>query len=153
MPPDKNIQYCESPINVLIVDDNESNIFVLQSYAKLLHFPYDIASNGNEAVEKVKISLDERQTFSIIFMDINMPIMNGIEATNEIRKMEKDRNKGKTKIFALTAADTEKSLLRTQFSDIGFDKLLGKPLSKLDFQRNVSGRIIKLIINVDISMY
>lgn len=135
MPPDQNIN---TSIKVLIVDDNESNIFVLQSYAKILHFPYDIARNGKEAVEKVKISLDEDKMFSIIFMDINMPVMNGIEATNEIRKMEKERNKGKTKIFALTAADTEKSLLRTQFSDIGFDKLLGKPLSKLDFQRNVA---------------
>ncbi len=67
-------------------------------------------------------------------MDINMPVMDGIEATEYIRTLERERNAARTAIIALTAVDTQKNELRQQYQRLGFDALVGKPLSKRSFQ-------------------
>ncbi len=74
-------------------------------------------------------------TYKLIFMDINMPIMNGVDATAAIRAWETEHALPRTTIFALTAADTEKSLLRSQHAELGFDSLVGKPIFKVEFYK------------------
>ncbi|KJA21658.1 hypothetical protein HYPSUDRAFT_140380 [Hypholoma sublateritium FD-334 SS-4] len=72
------------PISVLIVDDNPINQTILSTFMKRKRIKYDLASNGQEAVQKWR-----NGGFHLILMDIQMPVMDGIQATTEIRRIEK----------------------------------------------------------------
>jgi signal transduction histidine kinase len=82
---------------VLIVDDNKINQIVTQKILEQYFMAHQTASNGKEAVEIV-----QKESFDFILMDINMPVMNGIAASQKIREFDK-----KTPIIALTATDYE----------------------------------------------
>ena len=86
-------------------------------------------------MEKARERLERTlHAYKLVLMDINMPIMDGIDATVEIRRIENEIGGERSTILALTAADTEKNALRQQFKDFGMDDLIGKPLSKKAFQ-------------------
>jgi len=102
---------------ILIVDDNEINQLIAGEYLKDAGFTYDIANNGVEAVKMV-----ESNDYSLILMDIQMPEMDGYEATRIIRSNTKfDR----IPIVAMTAnamqGDKERSL------NVGMDDHITKP--------------------------
>lgn len=69
----------------MIVDDTEFNVYALKSLLEKIIIKADIQSAGNgiEALKKVK-----EKEYDLIFMDISMPVMDGISATKEIRKFE-----------------------------------------------------------------
>lgn len=97
----------EYPLQILLVEDNLINQKVAIRLLKRFGYDTDVASNGAEAVEAVK-----KKKYDIIFMDIQMPVMDGIQATKEIIKMsQKDTC---PIIIAMTAAvmkgDKEKCL-------------------------------------------
>ncbi|KAL1744622.1 hypothetical protein HDZ31DRAFT_38259 [Schizophyllum fasciatum] len=73
------------PVRVLIVDDNPINRTILQTQMKKHNIGHDTASNGQEAVDKWMTG-----HFDIILMDIRMPVMDGLQATQKIRAMEED---------------------------------------------------------------
>jgi len=130
------------PLSILIVEDNLLNQkFAVTSLQRAGH-KVEIAENGKIAVEKFK-----KNYFDIILMDIAMPIMDGIEATHVIRKIEQDNlNLGKTtldkkiKIVAVTAhvmvTDREKCLAA------GMDDYLSKPYRPQE--------LINIIDNLDL---
>lgn len=77
------------PIKVLIVEDNPINVKILSTFLKQRKIKFGVARDGREAV-------NEWQTggYHLILMDIQLPVMDGIEATKEIRKMEQQANIG-----------------------------------------------------------
>jgi len=84
------------PLNILVVEDNLTNQKVAQHILKRLGYDIDLAHNGIEALTAV-----DKKKYDLIFMDIHMPQMDGMEATREIRK-KLPRDQG-PKIVALTA--------------------------------------------------
>ena len=66
-------------------------------------------------------------------MDINMPLMDGIEATQKIRMIETEQQSPRSCIIALTAAETSSGQLKSEYQHLGFDGLEGKPISKNTF--------------------
>ncbi|CAB9496104.1 Peroxide stress-activated histidine kinase [Seminavis robusta] len=110
---------------VLIVDDsNVTRKLVSRAFEKA-NFIVDTAADGAEGVEKLKKSI-----YDIAFMDIDMPVMNGFEATKKLRQWEdKFRPGARQPICALTAAyvdDFERSEL-LKFKDAGLDVMESKP--------------------------
>lgn len=88
----------------LLVDDTPTNLFLLETICQSVGLPYRTAENGREALE-----LCRQQRFDLIFMDIQMPIMDGYTAIREIRKLD---NSGRTHIIALTASAFQEDIDR-----------------------------------------
>ncbi|MCK9562722.1 MAG: response regulator [Bacteroidales bacterium] len=104
---------------VLIVDDNPIRRKVLGDYLNTLNYTYKEASNGKEAIE-----LFEQESFQMIFMDLHMPIMNGIEATKYIRtKFSFPKNR--VKIIANTVYNYKDFF--DDFYDVGFSDIIPNP--------------------------
>jgi len=96
---------------ILVVEDNRINQIVTKKILKTARIHCDIAGNGEEAVFMAK-----KNTYDLILMDINMPVKNGIEATEEIRMFDKN-----TPIIALTAVEIEEQkhrIFRSGMNDI-----------------------------------
>lgn len=77
------------PIKVLIVEDNPINQRILKQFMTRKKIKFEVAGNGREAVDKWQTG-----GFHLILMDIQLPVMDGIEATKEIRKQESSANVG-----------------------------------------------------------
>ncbi|GEA12777.1 ATP-binding protein [Alteromonas sp. KUL49] len=72
---------------ILVVEDNDINQIVIREQLKELGASADIASNGEEGVEQVKMAIAKRKPYDLILMDCQMPVMDGITATRHIREM------------------------------------------------------------------
>ena len=114
--------------HILVVEDNKTNQMLMSMILDDLNLTYDIANNGAEATLNFKL-----KKYDLILMDENMPIMNGIEATKNIRERELDESLTPTPIIAVTAnalrGDKEK------FIDSGMDDYIPKPYSEDDIVR------------------
>lgn len=106
----------------LVVEDNEINIKVLTKRLEKMGASFSIAKNGKEAVEAIM-----REGFDIIFMDLQMPVMDGITATQEIRKQGIE-----TPIIAMTANVQESD--RKKCFEAGMNSFIGKPFKKADIE-------------------
>jgi len=118
---EKNRQKKEDRFNVasklLVVEDNKTNQELMKIMLMELDLSCDIAKNGLEAVKLMK-----ENTYSIVFMDENMPIMNGIEATRQIRELDLKY----TPIVAVTANALKGD--KDKFIEAGMDDYIAKPI-------------------------
>lgn len=106
---------------VLAVDDNDANRRLIAALLENLKVKVTLAKSGEEALEKFAL-----QSFDLVFMDIQMPGMDGIEATQTIRRQQ--QGKQRTPIIAITAhAGTEE---KARLLAVGFDDFLGKPITE-----------------------
>ena len=106
-------------LKVLIVEDNHLNVLIIESFLKQRGFITSTAENGAEALKVL-----ENQAFDLILMDNHMPVMDGIEATQRIRKLPPPACE--TPIFACTAdvfAETQRNMLKA-----GVECMITKPL-------------------------
>ena len=109
---------------ILVVEDNMMNQMVLKMITKKwLNTEVDFANNGAEGLEFLK-----NTKYDIILMDLQMPIMDGYEATIEIRKGNSGINDKNIPIIAVTADVMEATKKRVK--EIGMDFYLSKPVSK-----------------------
>lgn len=110
-------------LDILMFEDSKYNAFVIQTYLKNTPCTLTIAENGEEG-----ITIFKESHFDCVLMDIQMPIMDGYEATRTIRQWEQDTGRDATPIIAMTAyalvGDAEKCI------DAGADTHLAKPVKK-----------------------
>ena len=108
---------------ILLVEDNLINQKVAVHMLKAAGLNCEIANNGQEAVDMVS-----RKFYRIIFMDFNMPVMDGVEATKMIRDLQQEAEK-KSHIIAMTASAMKET--REICAEAGMDDFVTKPV-KLD---------------------
>ncbi|MCX7251780.1 MAG: ATP-binding protein [Burkholderiales bacterium] len=116
---------------VLIVDDNETNLIVARAYVGKLGLRFETARGGHEAVEKAC-----REHFDLILMDLQMPEMDGFEATRAIRAHEAAQGAAPVPIIALTAAVMLKDLLATEAA--GMNDHVSKPINRQQLAATLS---------------
>jgi signal transduction histidine kinase/ActR/RegA family two-component response regulator len=117
--------------NILIVEDNAINQMVLKVIlGKWSNTSYKIANNGLEGVEMLK-----SQTFDVVLMDLQMPIMDGYEATLAIRAGASGDKNTNIPIIAVTADVTQKA--RSKVFDVGMDDYMTKPVKKEELYNKV----------------
>jgi signal transduction histidine kinase/CheY-like chemotaxis protein/HPt (histidine-containing phosphotransfer) domain-containing protein len=87
-----------STVRILIAEDSEDNLFLIQSYLNDSGFKFDLVRNGKQAVESVMAG-----DYDLVLMDVQMPLMDGHEATRAIRAWEKAKHAPEIPILALTA--------------------------------------------------
>ena len=108
---------------ILLVEDNELNREIAVEILNEYGFLVDTAKNGAEAVEKVKNS--EPGNYDLVLMDVQMPVMNGYEATKQIRALDNPALAGIT-ILAMTANAFDED--RKKALKCGMDGFLSKPI-------------------------
>ncbi|KAJ4114861.1 hypothetical protein NW765_011492 [Fusarium oxysporum] len=108
----------------LLVDDNSINLKILSAYMKRLHRNYRTAVNGFEALKTFQLNPER---FCCVLMDINMPIMDGLEATRLIRKFEREYHLKPVTIIAITGLATDGA--RDEAFASGLDVFLTRPVS------------------------
>jgi len=111
-------------LNLLMAEDNDVNALVLGKIIKKWGFDFQRVVNGEEAVKAVK-----DQKFDCILMDIQMPVMDGFDATKEIKKFSK------TPVIALTAAAKLEILER--IDECGFDGFVAKPIDAAELLKKI----------------
>jgi signal transduction histidine kinase/ActR/RegA family two-component response regulator len=123
----------KKPVNILLAEDNETNQFLIKAITKSENWNIVVVDNGEQAVEEYK-----KETFHLILMDVQMPVMNGYEATRIIRQMEKGKGIH-TPIIALTAYAMKDD--REMCLNAGMDDYISKPFKRQEFIDIISEKL------------
>ncbi len=115
---------------ILVAEDNKINQIVTKNLLDLIGHECTIVENGLNALQMVK-----KESFDLILMDLNMPYLNGIEATKRIREFDTE-----TPIIALTAS--ELSEVQEECMGVGMNDLINKPLNKNDLRDIISKNLL-----------
>ena len=108
-------------LKVLVVEDNATNQFVMSHFLRRLGLRFELAMDGAEA-----LSACEANSYDLILMDIEMPLLDGFETTREIRRRETSQGLPRTPIIALSADAMLEH--REKAREVGMDDFLTKPI-------------------------
>ncbi|WP_300155034.1 response regulator [Solidesulfovibrio sp.] len=108
---------------ILLVDDNVDNLMLMQLYLGDAPYQVEVASNGREAVDKFAAA-----AYDLVFMDLEMPILDGYEASRAIRDMERRAGRPAVPILVLTAHALDE--FRQRCDEAGCTDFLTKPVRK-----------------------
>lgn len=133
IPTEPDVVYKPKEKRVLVAEDDAVNQKVALWQLREMGFAVDIAVNGNEAV---RASFESE--YAIIFMDCEMPVQNGFEATKAIREREKG-GESRVPIIAMTAHATEAD--RARCLAAGMDDYLSKPVRADDLKRVLRSKL------------
>jgi len=125
-------------LRILLVEDSDDNRFLILSYLKKTPHQVDSAENGAVAFDKFKES-----AYDLVFMDMEMPIMDGYTTTREIRQWEKENQRQPAPIIALTAHALQEYVHKSL--DAGCDAHLSKPIKKAKFIETVNTWAEKIV--------
>lgn len=120
-----------APQKILLVEDVEMNQMGAVRMLKELGHSVDVAADGAQGLEKIR-----KETYDLVLMDIQMPIMDGVQATREIRAMEESGElSAHTVIIAMTANALKGD--REKYLAAGMDAYLPKPISFADLKQTI----------------
>lgn len=109
-------------LKILVVDDNEVNQRLAILIFRKMGFKCDVSSDGKEAFE-----MYQKKAYDLIFMDLQMPVMDGLESTKLIRAFENDSESLKrATIIALTGSELQEN--RDSCIEVGMDDFIEKPM-------------------------
>ncbi|KAF4964255.1 hypothetical protein FSARC_7809 [Fusarium sarcochroum] len=126
--------YFQNP-QFLLVEDNPINLKMLTCFMKKLKQPYRTATNGQDAVLSYKESPGH---FRYILMDISMPVMDGLEATRQIRAFERYNNIPPSLVLAITGLGSEST--RYEATRSGVDVFITKPVKFKELEATLKSR-------------
>ncbi|RYP66490.1 hypothetical protein DL771_007750 [Monosporascus sp. 5C6A] len=119
---------------LLLVEDNGINLRLLSTFVSKGNYDFDTAGNGLVALQAFEVA---QRPYDVVFMDISMPVMDGMAATREIRKLEHVRRQRPSMIIALTGLSS--ASCRQEALSSGIDMFLTKPVRLKDIQRILDG--------------
>lgn len=124
-----------SPLNILVVEDNATNRLVVRDLLERDGHCVSEEVNGKRGVERAR-----GEHFDVIFMDINMPVMGGLEASRQIRETGACQH---SRIVALTAHVMDRD--DNVYQSAGMDAVLSKPLQWDDLRRVLKGETVHMV--------
>lgn len=127
----------EYPLSILLVDDNKTNQKLTALVLKRLGYTAAVAVNGKDAVEK-----QINGQFDVILMDIEMPVMDGVDATREIRKREAG-GPSAAYIVAMTANAMQGD--RERYLEAGLDAYVSKPMRINELVHALKAAMVNLV--------
>ncbi|MBK7964720.1 MAG: response regulator [Bacteroidetes bacterium] len=117
-------------LNILLAEDNRVNLFITESMLNDWGFNVDVAEDGAEVIRMMEL-----KDYDMVLMDIQMPIMDGLEATKKIREM-RDPKKSKVPVIALTANTGRHA--HQQFMTFGMNDWVVKPFKEETLYRKMA---------------
>ncbi len=108
-------------LKILLAEDNPINQRLAALMINMLNLKCDLASNGQEAYD-----LFQQKQYDLILMDMNMPVMSGMDATRLIRRFEQEAGRRRAYIVALSASEIFEG--RQICLEAGMDEFMEKPL-------------------------
>jgi len=129
----------EYPLRILLAEDNDLNLQLMNLMLVQLGYDFEVAKNGKKAFE-----LASEQVFDLILMDVQMPVLNGLESTILIRKMPLNNS---VYIIGLSANVFDEDQKRAIES--GMNDYLTKPIRLVEFAEKLKDCSTKLKSNVN----
>lgn len=131
------MNYSIDGLNILLVEDNELNMEIAEFLLNEHGANVTKAYNGKEAIDIIQ----KENNIDVILMDVRMPVMDGYQATKEIRQLGVRTKKGRTPIIAMTANAFVEDKLKAK--EIGMDGYISKPLDEKLVIKTISDLVKK----------